>query len=139
MSLEEIVMKRSIKRLTLLAALFAPFLMTGAALLILPDPWKTLQNTSGADWIWFVLLGAVMLGIYYFLAVYLEDEEEIAVDFQRLDTDHDGFITREDAKNWPILLSAFTKFDKDNDGRLSHVDFEAFENTIFVRKLFVRK
>jgi len=126
-------MKSTIKRLTLLAAIFAPFVMTGAALIILPDPWQTLRNTSGADWIWFALLGAMMLGFYYFLAVYLEDEEEVAEDFQKLDSDHDGFISREDARKMPDLIRVFERFDADHDGRLSHVEFEAFENTVFVR------
>ncbi len=126
-------MKQTIKRLTLLAAIFAPFFMTGAALIILPEPWQTLRNTSGEDWIWFALLGAMMLGIYYFLAVYLEEEEEIAEDFQSLDTDHDGFIGREDAKKIPDLIRVFDRLDTDHDGRLSHVDFEAYENTVFVR------
>src|SRR5271169_4405513 len=104
--LKERVMKiprttTTIKRLTLLAAVFAPFFMTGAALIVLPDAWQTLRNTNGVDWLWLILLGAMMLGFYYFLAVYLEDEEEIAEDFQSLDSDHDGFISREDAKNMP--------------------------------------
>jgi len=126
-------MKKTILRLTLLAAIFAPFFMTGAAFVVLPDAWQTLRNTSGADWIWFALLGGMMLGFYYFLAVYLEDEEEIAEDFQSLDTDHDGFINREDAKKMPDLIRVFDKFDTDHDGRLSHVEFEAFENSVFVR------
>src|SRR5208283_1776427 len=109
--LKEIVMKTTIKKLTLLVAVFAPFFMTGAALIVLPDPWGTLRNTSGVDWIWLILLGAMMLGIYYFLAVYLEDEEEIAEEFQRLDLDRDGFISREDTNTWPNLRRLFDKFD----------------------------
>ena len=126
-------MKTTIKRLTLLVAVFAPFFMTGAALIVLPDPWGTLRNTGGVDWIWLILLGAMMLGIYYFLAVYLEDEEVIAEDFQSLDTDHDGFIGREDAKKMPDLVRVFDRFDTDHDGRLSHADFEAYENAVYVR------
>ena len=123
----------TIKRLTLLAAVFSPFFMTGAALIVLPDAWQTLRNTSGVDWLWLILLGAMMLGFYYFLAVYLEDEEEIAEDFQSLDTDHDGFIGREDAKKMPDLIRVFDRFDTDHDGRLSHADFEAYENAVYVR------
>ena len=70
-------MNATIKRLTLLAAVFAPFLMTGAALLVLPDPWQTFRNTHAEDWIWLILLGGMMLAMYYFAGVYLEDEEEI--------------------------------------------------------------
>ena len=54
-------MNSTIKRLTILAAVFAPFLMTGAALLVLPDPWQTLRNTHGEDWIWLILLGALQV------------------------------------------------------------------------------
>ena len=120
-------MNATIKRLTILAAVFAPFLMTGAALLVLPHPWETLRNIHGEDWIWLILLGGMMLGLYYFFGVYLEDEEEITEEFQDLDADHDGFISREDAKNWPELSREFDKFDRDHDGRLSHNDFELFE------------
>jgi len=59
-------MKKMIIRLTLLAAVFAPFLMTGAALLVLPHPWETFRDAHGEDWIWLILLGALMLGLYYF-------------------------------------------------------------------------
>src|ERR1700687_779691 len=120
-------MNATIKRLTILAAVFAPFLMTGAALLVLPDPWQTFRNTHVEDWIWLILLGGMMLAIYYFAGVYLEDEEEITEEFLRLDRDHHGFISREDAKNWPELSREFDKFDRDHDGRLSHNDFELFE------------
>ena len=120
-------MKKMIIRLTLLAAVFAPFLMTGAALLVLPHPWETFRDAHGEDWIWLILLGALMLGLFYFFAVYLLHEEDIAEEFLRLDTDHDGFISREDAKNWPELSRVFDKLDRDHDGRLSHDDFKAFE------------
>jgi len=116
-----------IKTLTIVVSVSAPFLMVGYALLIVPDGLQVLRNSDGIDWIWFILLGFMMLGFYYFLAVYLEDEEAIAEDFQRLDGDHDGYISRDDAKGWPDLLRFFDRFDKDHDGHLSHVDFEAFE------------
>ena len=120
-------MKSTIRRLTVLAAIFAPFLMTGAALIVLPHPWETFQQVHAEDWIWVILLGGMMLGMYYFAAVYFEDEEEITEEFLRLDLDHDGFISREDVKNWPELNREFDKFDRDHDGRLSHNDFELFE------------
>ncbi len=120
-------MNKMIKRLTILAAVFAPFLMTGAALLVLPDPWQAFRNTHAEDWIWLILLGGMMLAMYYFAGVYLEDEEEITEEFLRLDRDNDGFISREDAKNWPELSREFDKFDRNHDGRLSHNDFELCE------------
>jgi len=124
---KEIIMNTTIKRLTILAAVFAPFFMTGAALLVLPHPWETLRNIQGQDWIWLILLAGMMLGMYYFAGVYFEDEEKFTEEFLRLDRDGDGFISREDAKNWPELSREFDKFDRDHDGRLSHNDFELFE------------
>ena len=120
----------TIKRLTVLTAVFAPFFMAGFALLVIPDGIQAVRNSSGVDWIWLILLGAMMLGIYYFLAVYLEDEEEINEEFQRLDLDRDGFISREDATTWPNLSRLFDKFDSDHDGRLSRADFEAYEHAV---------
>jgi Ca2+-binding EF-hand superfamily protein len=81
---------------------------------------------------WFMLLAAMVLGIY-FLTVYTADEEEIAEEFQQLDHDHDGFITLEDAKSWPELRRSFATFDADHDGRLSRLDFDAFEHAAAAR------
>ena len=65
----------AIKWLTTLTAVFAPFLVVGYALLIVPGGLHALQNTDGVDWIWLILLGGMMLGFYYFLVVYLLDKE----------------------------------------------------------------
>jgi len=111
-----------------LACVFAPFLVVLSALLIVPSGLAALKSTDGVDWIWFTLLGAMMLGVYYFLTVYLADEEEITMAFHSLDRDQDGFVGREEAKAWPALSQAFERFDADRDGRLSRVEFEAFEH-----------
>jgi len=121
------------KALVLLLCVFAPFLMAGYALTIVPDGLQALRNTDGIDWLWVILLGAMMIGVYYFLVVYVEDEENITEAFRRLDRDHDGFITREDARSWPELSSAFDRFDTDRDGRLSWTDFDAFEHAVPIR------
>ncbi|HXY22232.1 MAG TPA: EF-hand domain-containing protein [Burkholderiaceae bacterium] len=121
------------KALIVLLCVFAPFLMAGYALTIVPNGMHALRNTDGIDWLWVILLAAMMIGIYYFLAVYVEDEEKITEAFQRLDRDHDGFITREDAGTWPELLSAFDRFDTDHDGRLSWTDFDAFEHAVPIK------
>jgi Ca2+-binding EF-hand superfamily protein len=81
---------------------------------------------------WFKFLGAMMLGLY-FLTVYMADEEEIAEEFQQLDHEHDGFITVDDAKAWPELRRSFATFDADHDGRLSRLDFDAFEHAMPAR------
>ena len=59
----------------MLTAVFALFFVAGLALLVVPAPLQSLRNTDGADWIWLIRLGAMMVGVCYFLAVYLEDEE----------------------------------------------------------------
>ncbi len=66
----------TIRWMTVLTAVFAPFLMVGYTLLVVPGGLQALQNTDGVDWIWLILLGAMMLGTYYFLAVYLLDKEK---------------------------------------------------------------
>ena len=121
-------MNTTIKRLTILAAVFAPFFMTGAALLVLPHPWETLRSIQGQDWIWLILLGGMMLGMYYFAGVYFEDEEEFTEEFLRLDADHDGFISREDAKIRPELSRVIsTSTTGTMTGGCRHNDFELFE------------
>jgi hypothetical protein len=119
----------ALRWVVVLACVFAPFLVVLAALFIVPSGIAAVKITDGIDWIWFGLLGAMMLGVYYFLAVYLEDEEEITMAFHTLDRDNDGFIGREEAKSWPALSKAFERFDADRDGRLSRVEFEAFEHS----------
>jgi len=99
-----------------------------AALIQIPGGLQAISRTDPVDWIWLMLLGAMMLGIYYFLAVYLEDEEVITAEFRQLDSDHDGFISRDDVKTWPALFRSFDRFDMDHDGRLSRVEFEAYEH-----------
>jgi hypothetical protein len=118
------------KWVTVQAAVFAPFLVTAYALFVHRNGVAAVQSTDAVDWIWILLLGAMMLGTYYFLAVYLEDEEEITQEFRQLDRDQDGFISREDAQKWPDLMRMFDRFDCDHDGRLSRVDFKAFEHAL---------
>jgi len=114
----------------MLVCVFAPFIMIGLAFLIVPSGLQVLRHTSGLDWIWFILLGAMMLGFYYFLVVYLEDEESINEEFLRLDGDHDGYISRENASGWPELARSFDTFDRDHDGRLTRLEFENFERAL---------
>jgi hypothetical protein len=118
----------TLRWLTVIGCVFAPFLIVVAALIGVPGGLAALNSSEPVEWIWLMLLGAMMLGIYYFLAVYLEDEEEISLGFRQLDKDHDGFISREDARQWPELSHNFERFDADHDGRLTRVDFEAFSH-----------
>ena len=119
---------RWIKSVGLILAVFAPFILVGYALAIVPNTWQVIQSFSPMDWTWLTMLGLMMVGVYYFLAVYLEDEDEIELDFQRMDTDHDGYLRRADIGNATRLATEFEHFDGDHDGKLSRVDFENFQH-----------
>lgn len=120
--------QNTLRWVIVMACVFAPFLIVGAALLQIPGGLDVFNRTDPVDWIWLILLGGMMLGVYYFLAVYLEDEEKIHAEFHRLDGDGDGYISREDAARWPDLVRSFDRYDADHDGRLSRVEFENFEH-----------
>ena len=45
--------------------------------------------------------------------------------FDRLDTNGDGFISRDEAKDAPELQTRFSELDKDNDGKLSREEYGA--------------
>ena len=126
---------KMLKGAATVVAVFAPFLMFGYALAVVPNTADVLRSWNGADWIWLIMLGVMMVGLYYFLAVYMEDEEEIAQDFAVLDADHNGNISRENAAKWPRLAKAFDQFDLDHDGKLSRIEFEAFEHSLKPRTL----
>lgn len=126
----EVTKMKWIRAIAVVLAVFAPFIMVAYALAIVPDTLHVLKNLGGLDGLWLVMLGLMMVGTYYFLAVYVWEEDEIHADFVRLDADHDGYIARADAAPWRRLAKDFDKFDLDHDGRLSRVEFEAFEHSL---------
>jgi len=115
--------------LVVMACVFSPFLIVLAALLMMPAGLQAMSYTDPMDWIWMTLLGGMMIGIYHFLAIYIKQKHDTLNDFQHLDHDHDGYICREDVREWPELVRTFDRFDADHDGRLSRVEFEAFEHS----------
>ena len=44
--------------------------------------------------------------------------------FRKLDTDQDGFISRQEAAAQPEVAANFDKADRDRDGRLNFEEFE---------------
>jgi len=114
---------KMIKSTVVVLSIFTPFLLVAFALVIIPHPLQVLKLAPGIDWVWLILLGAMLLGMFYWL-FYIEDEEEITEEFMELDTDHDGYITREEASKWKYLADAFDKFDANHDGKLSRQEFE---------------
>ena len=45
--------------------------------------------------------------------------------FERLDKNHDGFISRDEGKDAPELNTRFTELDQNNDGKLSPDEYNA--------------
>jgi hypothetical protein len=79
---------KSFKWLVTLAAVFAPFGVFVFALALSPS--GTFSGLMLIDLIWLFALSAMMLGLYYFLAVYLVDKEHAARKLARLDRDRYG-------------------------------------------------
>ncbi len=96
---------------------------------IMPNALQAVEALSGIDFIWLILLGAMVLGTFYWL-FYIEDEEEITEEFMRLDVDHDGYISRDEAKQWGYLAEKFDQIDANHDGKISRYDFEKFEHAM---------
>ncbi len=46
-------------------------------------------------------------------------------DFERLDTNHDGYLDSAEAAAMPALKDAFAVLDRDHDGRLSPAEYAA--------------
>ena len=51
-------------------------------------------------------------------------------DFIRLDTNFDGFLSRQEIKNDPVLVANLRRFDDNRDGRLSEAEFRKAEATL---------
>lgn len=128
--MKTIYLKKSVRRVVVVLCVFAPMVMVAFAALMMPHT-KALLEIGGIDWIWLMLLAAMMLGLYYFLAIYVKEEGEVRDRFKRLDRDNDGYISVGDAESWPDLRRGFDKFDVDHDGRMSRADFEAFQRSLF--------
>jgi len=124
---------KTLKWILTVLALLAPFIMVGYVVMKIPNGLAVVSNWGFLDWMWLIMLGAMMLGFYYLLSVFFIDEEEIEEDFERLDRDRDGFVTRDDASRWQRLAKVFDKFDADHDGKLSRVEFEEFEHSLPTR------
>ncbi len=117
------------RSLVTVLAVFAPFLMIGMTLALVPSAMDRLSRFDGVDWMFLIPLSAMVLGLYYTL-IYLVDENCIEQDFRVLDVNHDGFITRDEAKAWEPLARQFDRIDTDHDGRISRDQFEHFEHSL---------
>jgi hypothetical protein len=100
-----------------------PFLILAYAIAIMPNALHAITTLSGIDLIWLILLGAMVLGICYWF-FYMSEAEMMTKEFMRLDSDHDGYISREEASKWKYLAKGFDKFDTNHDGKISRQEYE---------------
>jgi hypothetical protein len=124
---------KMIKSVVIALAVFMPFLFVAYVFAVNPNALNYAMTAtpatlatgiiSGIDWIWLIMFGAMILGVFYWL-FYIEEEEEITQEFMDLDTNHDGYISREEASKWKYLAKVFDKFDANHDGKLSRQEFE---------------
>ncbi|HUO44922.1 MAG TPA: EF-hand domain-containing protein [Burkholderiales bacterium] len=110
-----------VRSIVLLFAVLTPFLVVGYAMGIMPNFLQAVNTLNVIDVIWLILLGAMMLGVYWWL-FYIEEEEEITEEFMELDRNHDGYISRDEAEGY--LAEKFEECDADHDGKISRHDFE---------------
>lgn len=47
--------------------------------------------------------------------------------FDELDVNHDGYVSRDEARNAEELNTRFSELDRDNDGKLTQQEYNAFE------------
>jgi hypothetical protein len=69
-----------IKWVAIVAAVFIPFIMAGYAVMTPANGLDFILGQNTMDWLWFIMLGAMMLGLYNFVPVFVQGEEEIAED-----------------------------------------------------------
>jgi EF hand domain-containing protein len=49
--------------------------------------------------------------------------------FSRLDTNHDGFVSRDEARSDPALTRDWSKIDTDHDNKISRSEFDAHSSS----------
>jgi hypothetical protein len=69
---------KTIEWLAVLISVFAPFLVLGFALLVLPTVIQAIRNSSFLDGMWFTPLIAIMLGMYYVIVRHLLGKRRVA-------------------------------------------------------------
>ena len=60
--------------------------------------------------------------------------EDDALEFDKLDKNHDGVIDKAEAMLEPRLLAGFAKADTNKDGKISKEEFMAFEQARHAKK-----
>jgi len=124
-------MKKHVIRFVIMGTVFLPFLLFGLAMSVIPNPIHLMGMTTGWEYMWLIMFGAMTLGLLYWL-FYIEDEGEVALDFEALDTMHYGYITREmvcRTNGWEHLCKVFDLIDTDRDGKISRQEFGTFEKS----------
>jgi len=111
------------KRFIIIFSVFSPLLVILAAFVIFPDRFK-LAVTQGLpyEWIWIFIVGLGSLFLMY-LFIDFKHRTEMRGVFEKLDTNCDGYISKEEAHGYNNLNTVFDKFDKNHDGYLTFKEF----------------
>lgn len=69
----------------------------------------------------------LLIGLFVFTAAYAQKEGEPVI-FEDIDTDHNGAISRDEAKIRMDLVNNFSEIDKNGNGSLSVDEYTAYHN-----------
>jgi len=73
------------------------------------------------------MLIAVIVALCTFSAYAVEPDNPVKQQFNKLDTNHDGYISKEEANADSQLTDDWENADTNSDGKINAAEFSAFE------------
>ncbi len=111
------------KRVIAILSIFCPLLLILAAYFMFPGKFEVaVLYADPVGWIWIFLFALFALFVIY-MTTYIQRQTEMRGVFDKLDTNHDGYISREEAHGYKDLNTVFKKFDKHRAGYLTRREF----------------
>jgi hypothetical protein len=111
------------KSIIVISSIFCPFLVILAAFVLFPGMFKVaILQTSSYGWIWIILFALFALFVIY-LVTYIQSQTSMRGVFNKLDIDHDGYISEKEAHSYKDLNKVFKRFDKSHHGYLNRREF----------------
>lgn len=68
---------------------------------------------------------AALVALFSVMTAFAQTPARTAPDFSKLDTNHDGKLSKDEAMSDPTLSAKFTELDSDKDGLLSETEMNA--------------
>ncbi|HUO43523.1 MAG TPA: EF-hand domain-containing protein [Burkholderiales bacterium] len=113
---------KKIYSIVAILSIYAPFIVLATAIVLLPDAMHVMSKVSGIEWIYLIAIGAMMLGMLYWLFELDVDSIRDQL-FRRFDVNHDGYISRDEIAGESDLREVFDQIDVDHDDRISRTEF----------------